>query len=105
MEVIKHKFENREEAMEFLAKYNFKRYVPRLEENRADYYYIETTNNNKVYYCSTVQLSGGCIYKEIPFYICNKAYDFPLADMGEVCYKERLEMQKLQAEIEAEYRK
>ena len=105
MEVTKHKFENREEAVNFLAQYNFKYYVPRLEEDKADYYYIEITNNEKVYYCSTVQLSGGCIYKEWPFYDCHKAYNFPLEDVGEARYKEHLEMQKLQAEIEAEYRK
>lgn len=85
----KHVFKNRNEVVEFLEGYNFKYYIPRLSEygsvNKREYY-IEITENNKINYCSIRRIENDYITHEHPFYDCNHANNFKMADIGEEIY-------------------
>lgn len=98
-----YKFKNREEIIEFLNGYGFKYYVPRLEEKmnktptKNKYYTVEVSQSNKIIFCS-VEKDGECRngYTDdfIPFYDCNRAYDFYTKEAGEENYKEWLEIRQ-----------
>lgn len=95
-------FNTREEVIGFLKEYNFKYYIPRLEEimdacpSNLKMYYIEITDTNKVNYCSVSKKENNAYsVNEVPFYVCNRAYDFPNEEEGEEHYKYFLEYKKL----------
>lgn len=80
---MRYEFNTREEAVNFLEKYNFEKFVP---FNKAKYY-IEI-ENNKVAYCSLCFYSNSLLYNQIPFYDKDRPQDFIDKEEGEKFYKE-----------------
>lgn len=85
-------FETREEVLEFLNEYDFKWYVPRLEERKCDAYYVEY-NDTKITYCSMLQTERDSIHQSFCFYDNKKAFNMDLEtpEEGEERYQRFLE--------------
>ena len=98
---MKKYIENRESVVELLESKGFKYYIPRKSEvlnkwsTKNKSYYIELSENDKLIYCSVVAIENNSICAEQLFYDCNRAYDFPTKEDGELTYKERLEFEEL----------
>lgn len=94
---MRYEFNTRNEAIEFLDKYNFEKFVP--FDNAK--YYVEI-ENNEVSFCSLCFYSNSFLYNQIPFYDKDRPNDFISKEEGEKFYQE---YQEASSYIEDLYKK
>lgn len=95
-------FTNREDCIKFLEGFNFKYYVPRFDEFMSmNRYHVQLTDDfKKVYYCQIEFLQDGLIWNKCPFFDIDRTGDFKTIEEGERNYIEKLEMDKILANME-----
>lgn len=90
-------FETREECKKFLDQFNFKYFIPYLEDF-IDYnrYHVQLNDDmTNVIYCNMESIYDGLIHNQYVFYDCNRVYDFQLAEDGEAFRKELKDLERV----------
>ena len=90
-------FKTRKSCKEFLDKFNFKYFIPHLEDFRHyNIYRVELNEDlTKVDYCCLEAIYDNMIYNSHSFYDCDRAYNFQLAEDGEAFRKELKDLERV----------